>query len=190
MKGTTRVWSHILAISFVLIGAINWLVIGLGYSNVVTRLVSQNSARIVYIIIGLSGLYFIFNRDTFLPFLGHMAFPGYALKVSTPENANLKVKVRAHKDAIKIVYWGANPDEPGDHIIKNPIKAYKDSDNVGVVDVGNDGTATLYFICPQQYKVGRHVLSKHIHYRSVFDNGMMSPVETVYIDCENKTLIR
>lgn len=182
MKDTTGVWTHIIAITLVLIGAINWLIIGLGYSNLVTRMVSVDIAKILYVIIGLAGLYLLFRRNTFLPFLGHMAFPGYALKTSTPEQANLKIKVRAHKDAIKVVYWGAKPDNTIDYI-PDPFTAYKGSSNVGVVNVDNDNTATLYFVCPQEYKVNGHVLHKHIHYRSVFDNGMLSPVQTVFVEC-------
>lgn len=170
---------HMIAMIIVLIGSLNWLIIGFGYSNTISYIFSKYD-KFIYILIGISALYLLFNRDTYLPFLGWSAFPGHTLQVSSSDKANLSIRVPAYENAVKVVYWAANP---GKKIINNPITAYTDTSNFGVSEVEQDGTAILYFQCPQQYKVCGHTLDKHIHYRSIMNDGMLSPVETVNIHC-------
>ena len=170
---------HMIAIILVLIGSLNWFIIGLGYSNIIASIFSKYD-KFIYILVGISAIYLAVNRDTYLPFLGWSAFPGHALKVSSPNKSNLAIRVPAYEHALKVVYWASNP---GKEIINNPISAYTNTSNFGVSDVEQDGTAVLHFECPQQYKVYGRTLDKHIHYRSIMKDGMLSPIETVNVNC-------
>jgi hypothetical protein len=66
----------------------------------------------------------------------------------------------------------------------NPQDAY---DNYGVSPIV-DGKADMYIKCPASYRVS-HLginkdLPKHIHYRVIYSNGLLSRVETMNIkDC-------
>jgi uncharacterized protein len=53
---------HVIAFILVIIGGLNWLIIGLtGDTNVVMYL-GEGVARIVYILVGLSAVYLIFTH--------------------------------------------------------------------------------------------------------------------------------
>jgi uncharacterized protein len=59
----------ITALVLTVLGAINWLLIGLFRFNVVSAIFGEMStlSRIVYVLVGLSGLYLIASAHTFLP---------------------------------------------------------------------------------------------------------------------------
>jgi len=59
----------IAALVLTIIGAINWLLIGLFRFNLVSAIFGEMStlSRIVYILVGLSGLYLIASARAFLP---------------------------------------------------------------------------------------------------------------------------
>lgn len=50
-----------LACLILIIGALNWLFIGLGFGNPVESVFGYHS-RIVYIIVGLAGLFMVFHK--------------------------------------------------------------------------------------------------------------------------------
>lgn len=126
------------------------------------------------------------RRDTYLPFLGHAAFPPSLIKDKMiPDKANvqaiLNLKDAGIPDGTKIAYWGANPSKK---TVSNPRDAYKDYKNAGVTQVMG-GKAVIVFHCPSKYQVQRSVtLDRHVHYRVVNANGLMGPVETQKVNCE------
>jgi uncharacterized membrane protein YuzA (DUF378 family) len=180
------IWLHIVTITLVLVGALNWGSVGLFSYNFVNKIFKSFSVYI-YILVGLAALHLAVKRDSYLSFLGWMAFPVSLLKVSQPSNSNVQVDVNVKPGVVKVLYWAANPSKGGkEEIIETPQKAYENTENVGVSQV-LDGKATLHFLCPSQYKVGsslfKRTLEKHVHYRMAYANGWLSDVQTLNVKC-------
>jgi uncharacterized membrane protein YuzA (DUF378 family) len=59
----------IAALVLAIIGAVNWLLVGLFRFNLVSAIFGEMSAltRIIYVLVGLGGLYLIASARTFLP---------------------------------------------------------------------------------------------------------------------------
>lgn len=173
---------HRIATIIVIIGALNWLGIGLLGYNTVARFLGARSVatRIVYSIVGLSAIAIMFHRDTYLPFLGETVFPCSAIPEQIPEGADTQVQVKVQPNA-KVIYWAAEPSNEGMKKVKDWRKAYLNFLNVGVVKADADGVATLMVRNPQPYTVpwmGR--LEPHVHFRECGDNGMLGRIFTVY----------
>lgn len=122
----------------------------------------------------ISTLVLAFRRDTYLPFLGKAAMPLGMLQTSFPAMADAKITVRA-PGATHVIYWAAERDAP------DPYTAYAETSNGGLAAVVG-GMATLKFKTPGQYSVKRvffqKTLPRHVHWRAVYPNGMVSRVET------------
>jgi hypothetical protein len=122
----------------------------------------------------VSTLVLALRRDTYLPFLGKAAMPLGMLQPSFPAMANAKISVNA-PGATHVIYWAAERDAP------DPYTAYAETSNGGLAAVVG-GRATLKFKTPGQYSVGsvvfRRTLPRHVHWRAVYPNGMVSRVET------------
>ena len=75
---------RIIAVFFVLIGGINWGLTALDYNIVekINRMLSDKFHtrlrldKFVYIVVGLCALGLLFDRTTWLPFLGESVLPG------------------------------------------------------------------------------------------------------------------
>jgi hypothetical protein len=139
--------------------------------------------RILAILILFVVTYLAVHRDTFLPFLGETVFPFTLVKAGN-HFSHGNVSKTIHVDApngTKVVYWAAKPDNKVD---ANPKIAYDDYSNSGVTLVQN-GEAKLTINCPAQYKVPpfNETLEKHVHYRIIYTNGMISEVHTVRVKC-------
>ena len=146
-------------------------------------LLTKNSAviRAVYIIIGLVAVYLLFFVDyhTLLPFLDKTVLPPSVLLLSERPDTNVELEING-EGAVKVVYWAAQPDKG--QVIDDPYTAYGDYENVGIAKVEN-GRATLKLKCPTAYKVKHSkVLPKHLHYRLIYDNGVLSEVRTVKLN--------
>lgn len=138
--------------------------------------------RLMCIIIFAITFWVSFQRDTYLPFLGYSALPSTVIKdVFTPENSNIETNIDVNApDGTKIIYWGAIPSDKN---IMTPLNAYHNYENAGISYV-HQGKALLRFNCPSKYNIpwGK-TLDRHLHYRLVSSIGMLSPIETVYINC-------
>jgi uncharacterized membrane protein YuzA (DUF378 family) len=175
---------YMVAIILVLIGSLNWGLIGLFDLNIVKSLFRlirlRTLERFVYVIVGLAGVMLMFSRDTYLPFLGDCVFPCPTLENKTPAHASVsrtfKIKNGANK---KVVYWAS---EPSQSVFDNPWDAYGDYSNFGVTVADNHGNVEVKVREPSEYKVpsGKQ-LKRHIHYRYCKAPGMLSSVHTVFI---------
>ena len=126
--------------------------------------------------------YLVMDRTVFMPFLGEAALPPSVLKVSTPTEATIDVRVKAPRRATHVVYWAS---EPTADVFGSPQEAYNNFDNAGVVPVV-DGTAVLALQCPGNYVVPMRrgsPLPKHVHYRAVYKEGILGRVQTQTIAC-------
>ena len=124
----------------------------------------------------------MFNRETYLPFLGEAVIPSCdILQERIPEDANTVVKVRTKPNA-KVLYWAAEPSTEGLDKMRDWRQAYAKFRNAGITVADVCGNAYLKVRNPGPYRVpfkGR--LDPHVHYRVCQQDGMMSRIETVFI---------
>jgi uncharacterized membrane protein YuzA (DUF378 family) len=163
-----------------IVGALNYLSIALFKINFIQKITKKEKiAEIVYLIIGLSTFYIMFDRDTYLPFLGRAVFPCDVLVLSMPKNATLTLTLKVKPNA-KVVYWAANPSKTGE--LTNYKGAYGEYENSGVAKSNSEGIVKLNIMEPQPYyvKLQGKILPRHVHYRVCF-NGILGPIRTVYL---------
>ena len=185
MDSTTMFYQkklYMIAIFLVLLGSINWLSIAMTGQDLVRLVLPPRFAKWVYIIIGVSALPLLFQRDVYLPFLGETVLPAAALAPKTPQNANDQVTIRTRPGA-KVIYWASEPDPTQGKDVPTFKEAYDAYENSGVVVADSSGHAILRFRGPPQaYTVplkGR--LEPHVHFRICGDNGMMERVQTIFV---------
>ena len=170
------------AMVILIIGALNWLSVGLLRKNPVELLLGRGfSSRAIYVTVGLAALAIMFYRDTYLPFLGETVMPCSALSEQTPRGADTEVVIHTKPNA-KIIFWASEPDK--DHLAKlNDWRAaYLNFENVGVTTADGEGRASLRVRKPQPYTVPiRGRLDAHIHYRVCGESAMLGRIETVFL---------
>ena len=170
---------HMFSIVLVIIGALNWFIIGLTGVNYLDK--CGFCARIIYILVGLAALFIMFKRDTYLPFLGETVMPCSLLTDRTPSGATVEVTIKGTPGR-KVLYWAAEPSTEHLKKMQDWRGAYGDFMNVGVATIRADGSATLAVRKPQQYTVPwKGPLDAHVHYRICGDGGMLGRVETMSI---------
>lgn len=174
---------YMIAMLLVILGSINWGVKGLFKKDIVEEIGERTNkivSKIIYVIIGLSGLFLISKRDVYLPFLGQSVIPCSSMIERIPNNHTEEVIVNVSPNS-NVVYWAAEPENEKLKKMANPWDAYQNFSNSGVVKSNSIGQATLKFRTPQTYAVkgGRKILQPHVHYRYCEHPGMMSRIETV-----------
>lgn len=170
-----------LAMVFVIIGAMNWGMIGSLRINLVDRFLGKGSglSRIVYILVGVSALMLAFNRDTYLPFLGESVFPCSVLSDQTPPGATRSVTVQAEPGA-KVVYWASEPADGSG--VPNWKGAYRNYLNAGVATADASGKAVLKVREPQPYTVPfKGKLDAHVHFRICGPTGFVGRIKTIFL---------
>jgi uncharacterized membrane protein YuzA (DUF378 family) len=175
-------WLYKLAIIILIIGALNWLSVGVAGVNFVETLLGRSIARGIYIVVGIAALSIMFNRDTYLPFLGETVLPCGVIPESTPQGANTEMRVSDLPVGAKILYWAAEPETEGLKKTVDWRKAYLEFMNAGVTIVGQDGIAVLRVRKPQAYTVPwKGQIEPHIHFRICSADGMLARIKTVYV---------
>ena len=101
------------------------------------------------------------------------------LLVSEQEHTNQTLSINA-EGAVKVMYWAAHADKQ--QIESTPQQGYGEFENIGIAAV-KEGKAIFKLNCPTQYKVGKKILPKHVHYRLVYENGVVSDVKTLNLNC-------
>ena len=173
---------EILTLFFIVIGALNWGLIGLFNFNLVTFIAKHTFPwleTVVYVAVGVSALLHVVSRNYYLSFLGESAFPCDSMMGKVPEHADTQVRIQTLPN-VNVVYWAA---ETHKEVSKNPWIAYAEYSNAGVTRSDVNGVATLRFRAPGSYKVahGLKTLSPHVHYRICKFPGMLSEVQTVFM---------
>ena len=180
---------HMFAIIFLIIGGLNWGLVLLNYNlaHDIAMKTHPNVELFIYGLVFASAIYVMFSRDTYLPFLGEMAYPCDSLVSHVPDNADTSVSVKVPPN-VPIVYWASETAHEQLKDLPDPRVAYHKYENTGVVISDNNGNAELKFRHPQNYVVpnisitGKTKLNKHVHYRYCIGNGMMSTIYTVFIE--------
>jgi uncharacterized membrane protein YuzA (DUF378 family) len=174
-------FAHKLAVGLIIIGALNWGLVGTMKVNVVERLLGKGAAsRGIYILVGLAALVLAFNRDTYLPFLGESVFPCSVLTDQVPAGATRAVQVQVTPGA-KVIYWASEPAD-GDGKMPNFEGAYRQYLNAGVTTADDTGLAVLKVREPQAYTVPfRGQLDPHVHFRICGMSGFIGRIKTVFL---------
>jgi len=177
---------HMLVIFLVLVGGVNWLSIGTTGQDLVRLVFPPRHAKWVYIAVGLAAFSLLFSKDMYLPFLGETVLPGGSLQQKTPQSANDQVSIKTTPNA-KVVYWATEPNPTQGKTLPSWEEAYDEYENSGVAVADGQGNAILRFRgTPQPYTVPIHGrLEPHIHFRVSGKNGMMGPVQTVFLSSGN-----
>jgi uncharacterized membrane protein YuzA (DUF378 family) len=175
---------YMIIVVIVIIGGLNWLLVGTTGIDAVKSLLGRRIASIVFIIVGVATLLLALRRDVYLPFLGQTLFPAEAISLKTPQGANETVTLRT-KPGARVVYWASEPDTHNDgKTINTWDQAYTTYENSGVVKADDQGTVLLRIRGPPQpYRVGFFTTIKsHVHFRIEDANGFFGPVQTKFID--------
>ena len=138
--------------------------------------------RLLGILILIIVIYLAAHRDTFLPFIGETVFPYTLIKDVTLGRGSVSKTINVDApNGTKVAYWAAMPDNKVD---SNPQLAYDSYANSGVASV-NNGQAVLSVNCPAQYKIPpfNETLERHIHYRIIHKDGLISEIHTVKVKC-------
>lgn len=177
------------ALAALIIGALNWLFIGLFDMNLITGIFGQNAfSRLLFVLVGFAALFLMFHRDFYLPFLGQTVMPCGALEDKTPSGADTSITVNVSPNS-KILYWAAEPAAEGLKELNDWKKAYAAFENIGVTTSDATGTALLKVRKPQAYSVPfRSRLEPHVHYRVCNSDGMMDRVNTIYLTHGDSTV--
>lgn len=174
-------WIHKIATILVVVGALNWGLVGAFNFNLVNYIFKnfKTIEKLIYILVGIAALSIMFFRDTYLPFLGNAVFPTGILQDSKPSNTDNNIQIKTHPNT-KIIYWAAHPSDKSP--IRDPWTAYDAYDNAGITTSDNNGNATINFQSPSSYKIhSGFTINKHIHYRTVSEPGILSPIKTIFI---------
>jgi uncharacterized membrane protein YuzA (DUF378 family) len=176
------------AMVLLVVGALNWLTVGVAGLNMVSGLFGTGVvSRMLYVIVGLAAVYVLWRRDFYLPFLGDAVLPCVAIEDRSPPGATRTITIAVAPES-KVLYWAAEPALEELKTIKDWKAAYARFENAGVTTAGKDGIAYLKVRNPQAYSVPMigglwsKTISPHVHYRVCGGDGMMSRVETVFVD--------
>lgn len=169
------------AMVLVLVGSLNWLSCGLLNVNAVESILGKMLSRVVYVLVGLAALSIMFNRDTYLPFLGETVLPCTTIPERVPPGATKELRVPAPPGS-KVLYWAAEPALEELKQIQDWKEAYAKFENAGVVTTDSTGVAILKVRAPQAYTVpfkGR--IEPHVHFRICDGSGMLGRIKTVFV---------
>ena len=176
-------WLHLVAMILVVVGGINWGLVGLFGFDIVRFLLGRSIfASVVYLLIGTAALIIAVSRDSYLPFLGETVMPCSILGERVPDHADTDVRISGLTPGAKVLFWAAEPATEGLARIRDWRRAYLDFANAGVTTVDADGHATLRIRKPQPYTVPlKGPLESHVHWRVCGDDGLLGPVQMTQI---------
>ena len=190
MKEILQINIYRILILLVLIGSINWGLVGLfnvdlvrGFGSLFGQSIGSHVSTFIYLLVGMSAILLVIQRETFLPFLGRTVMPQPMTEYKPTGNVITKV-IDNLPPNVKVIYWAALPS---DKIIDNPNDAYGDYSNQGVTISDANGVATLQVLKPPSYKIPfyndpfKGTLEPHIHYRYWTSPGMTSSLYTIKI---------
>lgn len=172
----------ILARLLLVIGGLNYFFIASINVNIFQYINNKFILQLVFLLIGLSALWFVFNRDYYLPFLGPSVIPIGSNKkfekTTQIQLTNLPINTT-------VMVWGAQENI---QTYDNPYDAYGDYSNTIITKSDDTGKVTVSLPCPAEYYVNKFGFNKkikrHIHYRYELPQyrGLFSKIFTKYIN--------
>jgi hypothetical protein len=176
---------HQISLATVLLVTYNCSIGNLMNYNMLDQLLPSYLVKIVFGIAMVAALVLSLDRSSWLPFLGESILPCKLLAEQSPADATNTIKVQIEPNT-KIVYWAAEPkSEASQKETEEVWKAYDQYDNSGVAVSDDAGIVEIKFKYPQGYyvdrKIGKKVLSPHVHYRVCRDGIILGPVITISV---------
>ncbi len=176
-------WVHYVSMILVVVGALNWGLIGAFGFNAVAAIFGKGTiANVIYVLVGVAAVVVAMDRASFLPFLGETVLPCSLIPDRMPDHADTEVNISGVTPGAKVLYWATEPATEGLARINDWRRAYLDFANAGVTTADAGGHAILRIRKPQPYTVpmkGR--LEAHVHWRVCGDGGMVGPVMTTTV---------
>ena len=177
---------HTFAKLFLIIGGITWGLVGVADINIIENIFTNTSLlKFIYLLIGLSAIILMFNRDYYLPFLGKTVVPFSFFKDNTiPDNSTFSVDVKVPANA-RVIYWASEPLKDGENGDRTVHVAYGEFKNSGIATADALGNAKLSLRLPGNYSVRKFYkkhLNAHVHYRYSLTDGMLSDIKTVQVN--------
>jgi uncharacterized membrane protein YuzA (DUF378 family) len=146
MNKSYKINLHILLMVLVIVGSLNWGLVGIFNFDLVKHFGSlfgnkmqHNVSSFIYILVGMAALILIIQRDTFLPFLGHTVMPK-PMNEYSPSGDVITKTIENLPPNVKVIYWASLPS---DKTIDNPYDAYGEYTNQGVTISDANGSATV-----------------------------------------------
>jgi hypothetical protein len=173
---------HIYGMFLIILHSIITLIYSLGGSTFINKYINSNIIIIYSIVIGCIGLYFIRDRNVYLPFLDEMVMPCSLLKKTTPTKTTVSKSINVPPNST-VIYWASEPSTTTE--LTTPDIAYGNYKNAGITKSDSNGNVILKVRQPQAYKVKKtfrtKILQPHIHYRYCKNDGFISQLETVVL---------
>jgi len=147
---------------------------------------NKNIYKIFYFLLLILIIITAYDKHLYLPFLGNTIIPFNLFKpIDNTINIDSKFTKLSNivdaTDAYYVIWWASEPSDIINNS-QNPEEAYKDYKNSGVIKpVNNKAEINVY--CPNQYTARGNILDKHVHYRLVYKNGIVSEVKTLKLLC-------
>jgi uncharacterized membrane protein YuzA (DUF378 family) len=167
----------------IIIGSIAWGIYGAAKINIFKRITGNETIlKIFYILIGVCGLFLMFNRNFYLPFLDKTVVPFSLMKKQKiPKDSTISIKVNVPPYS-RVIYWAAEPLQQNQTPERCVRVAYSTFDNSGITTADENGNAYLVLRMPDGYTVKKFFLDKHlrphVHYRYSLSDGMLSEIFT------------
>jgi hypothetical protein len=177
----------------IIIGGIAWGIYGCAKINIFKRItLNENILKFIYIIIGLSSIYLMFNRNFYLPFLGKTVVPFSLMKKQKiPKDSSVSVQVNVPPYS-RVIYWAAEPLQENQTTERCVRVAYGTFENSGITTADETGKAQLILRMPAGYTIKKCLLDKrlpsHVHYRYSLSDGMLSEIYTKNITSVNSNM--
>lgn len=150
----------------IILGSLNYLLKVTTDINIFKQLCDPMVVKIIKLLIGLSGLLLLFDRNYYLPFLGETVMP-LVIKRDTKNKKLTKIKLTELPPNTTVVAWAAKGSTK---TFGDPFKAYDDYSNSVIAKSDKNGVAIVELECPARYNVNKfgimpEKLARHIHYR-------------------------
>lgn len=120
------VYGYMVSMILLIAGALNHLLALAG-----VHIFTNNYLKTAfYLLVGWSGIYLMFNRNTYLPFLGYAALPDAVLTPMSQVGPSLRTYILRNvpEDVHFVLYWATLPGEKRESM----VEAYGDFSNSGV----------------------------------------------------------
>ena len=125
------------------IGGLNYFFTSTINVNLFSFIQQPMFVRILSTLIGISALYLVFNRDYYLPFLGHTVIP---ISSRSKPSENLKqIKLTNLPPNTIVIAWGS---QESDKTFENPFEAYGDYVNTDIKTTNDKGEVIIELSCP------------------------------------------
>ena len=168
------------AILLLIIASLNYGLFIFAKTDIIGKVLGSYQ-KCFYLLAFISAIYIMWDRDTYLPFLGRTIVPCNFFKDSIPANATKTITININKPNAKVVYWAAD-STTNPSIINNYVRAYNDYSNSGVSTSDKNGIVKLLVREPQAYTVPvKGLLQPHVHFRICEGPGSLGSVKTIFL---------